>query len=84
MEQADRDNNNSTNSTIEKCFENLPSAKEFFHALEIEHKIVLTVPIIFAILTIVAYVINLRSVLKENVKPTKCNVTTLISIYPVS
>lgn len=72
------------NSTTEKCFDTLPTARELFHALEIEHKIVLIVSILFTALTLLAYSFNLRRVIKENVKPTKSNVATLISIYPVS
>lgn len=71
-------------TTNEKCFESLPTAREFFLALEDEHKIVLTIPLLCAVLTLLVYSFNLRRVLTNNVKTTKCNVTTLISIYPVS
>lgn len=81
MEQMEDLENLTSNSN---CFENLPSAKEFLSALELEQKVFLIVPIAFAILTFLIYFLNLSDVLKTNLKPTKGNVTSLITIYPVS
>lgn len=71
------------NSTFD-CREGVPTAAEFLTGLQLEHKIVLLVPVAFCIMTLVIYVINLRATFENERKETKGNVATLFTIYPVS
>jgi hypothetical protein len=71
------------NLTLE-CREGVPTVGEFLTSLQTEHKIVLFVPIVFCIMTLVVYVINLLATFESERRETKGNVATLFTIYPVS
>ena len=71
------------NSTL-NCHEGIPGVTDFLTGLNLEHKIILIVPITFCFMTLIIYVINLRATIKNERKETKGNVAVLCTIYPVS